>query len=651
MAKSRSEILEQKKEREKERRARIRKDPMKLEEQNRKRRERYNKNAQVRKSKKAKMSERDKRQQRRKWKLIKRKQREKIKTLAPSTSTSDKSVQWVTGQKMRDKNRRKLNDQIRKNQGKIRKLEARVEMYRKRHERLKQKFTNKSDSPRSVLNKELRNSREKVSPKVRRKLLFGVSLAVDVKSSFGSQKCGNRRRELATKFKLKYVKKYNFMSIAKPFIPVNYNYRRLPEASFRKKLHLLRNSIVEFFESDENSCLAPGKKDVIVRKKVRKQKRYLNNSLQYLHQRFCETNSFVCSFSSFCKFRPFWVIPRNIHIRDTCLCEKHENIELLYCRMKHEKLVNESVRTLDELIEKEMCCTVPSEDCLFRKCEDCSEKFIECLLFDGEKRTYYDTWQSEMETNEEGKSFRKTKKCRIECSCVELVNLFFERIPAYMSHLANIRHQYSAIKELKKNLSVTDALLHIDFSENYACKYSREIQSVHFGGNRIQFSLHTVMAYVGSTKQAFCTASKQLKHDPIAIVNHLQPIFEAIGPNITTLNFLSDSPSSQYRNKSMFYSIFHFIIPSFPNLEKLTWNYSESGHGKGAPDGIGAVVKRTADKVVSSGAEDISNFDSFFKCVEQRVKKVKIIAIENDYDGNREADVKNAPAVKGIKKS
>ena len=31
----------------------------------------------------------------------------------------------------------------------------------------------------------------------------------------------------------------------------------------------------------------------------------------------------------------------------------------------------------------------------------------------------------------------------------------------------------------------------IDFSENYYCKYSAEIQSVHFGASKKQISLHT----------------------------------------------------------------------------------------------------------------------------------------------------------------
>lgn len=34
-----------------------------------------------------------------------------------------------------------------------------------------------------------------------------------------------------------------------------------------------------------------------------------------------------------------------------------------------------------------------------------------------------------------------------------------------------------------------------------------------------------------------------------------------------------------------------------------TWNFSEAGHGKGAPDGIGATVKRLADRLVLRGTD------------------------------------------------
>ena len=34
-------------------------------------------------------------------------------------------------------------------------------------------------------------------------------------------------------------------------------------------------------------------------------------------------------------------------------------------------------------------------------------------------------------------------------------------------------------------------------------------------------------------------------------------------------------------------------------IKEYEWLYTESGHGKGAPDGVGAVVKRMADDFVA----------------------------------------------------
>ena len=111
--------------------------------------------------------------------------------------------------------------------------------------------------------------------------------------------------------------------------------------------------------------------------------------------------------------------------------------------------------------------------------------------------------------------------------------------------------------------------------------------------------------------ESFCTLSKSTRHDPCAIFAHLVPIFKQIlekVPNVSTLYVLSDSPSTQYRNKTIFY-ILATHISDYLKVKSVAWNYSESGHGKGAPDGIGAVIKRTADRLVAQG-KDISNFDS-----------------------------------------
>ena len=38
-------------------------------------------------------------------------------------------------------------------------------------------------------------------------------------------------------------------------------------------------------------------------------------------------------------------------------------------------------------------------------------------------------------------------------------------------------------------------------------------------------------------------------------------------------------------------------------FDHVTWNFMEAGHGKGAPDGVGGVLKRTADSLVTHGKD------------------------------------------------
>jgi len=56
----------------------------------------------------------------------------------------------------------------------------------------------------------------------------------------------------------------------------------------------------------------------------------------------------------------------------------------------------------------------------------------------------------------------------------------------------------------------------------------------------------------------------------------------------------------------------HFVN-SFA-MKEVTWNFSESGHGKSSADGIGGYVKRAADEGVARGA-DIADTESFLKTV------------------------------------
>mgnify|MGYP000900562352 CR=1 FL=1 len=117
--------------------------------------------------------------------------------------------------------------------------------------------------------------------------------------------------------------------------------------------------------------------------------------------------------------------------------------------------------------------------------------------FDGEELCYYESWESKTNVGADGKQHRNTIKKKIQVKKLELVLLFVDSVlPVYIRHRATNQHQKDAVKILKSQLNEKDVLVHVDYAENYQCKYAREAQVIHFGGNRKHVSLHTCVVYV-----------------------------------------------------------------------------------------------------------------------------------------------------------
>lgn len=173
----------------------------------------------------------------------------------------------------------------------------------------------------------------------------------------------------------------------------------------------------------------------------------------------------------------------------------------------------------------------------------------------------------------------------------ELATQFQERLFRFRKHIFNIRWQCNAYKHLRQNLTAKDCLLHVDFSENFNCKYAQEIQSVHFGGSHQQATLHTGVLYVHEQPPlSFATISPCRRHDPVAIWAHLDPILDMVKreySEVKNLHFFSDGPATQYKQKGNFYMI--GTEPHQKGFHTTTWNFFEASHGKGAPDGVGGL--------------------------------------------------------------
>ncbi|KAH0551126.1 hypothetical protein KQX54_000175 [Cotesia glomerata] len=134
------------------------------------------------------------------------------------------------------------------------------------------------------------------------------------------------------------------------------------------------------------------------------------------------------------------------------------------------------------------------------------------------------------------------------------------------------------------------------------------------------------------SSHGFVTLSKSLRHDPSAIIVHIKKILDvylATNPEIKKLHIMSDGPTTQYRNKKMFYLITQYFPQCYSQLEDITYNFSEAGHGKSSADGIGGYIKKLADDQVKYGT-DVSNFDSLLAILRDRVKSVYIDCVSED---------------------
>lgn len=198
--------------------------------------------------------------------------------------------------------------------------------------------------------------------------------------------------------------------------------------------------------------------------------------------------------------------------RNTCACRTCDNIDLPVLDL-HQANVIEPKKVQDVLAN--ICCDNSSLSCLDRSCTNCTDLVISYKPFEDGEISYEQriTVEEEITTKGAKKAVKHVAKKPIKSTVMETVDFFEDKVKDFMRHQAIKLPQFRALKGLKPRLTENEVLIHCDFSENYAMKYGREIQSVHFGGSRKQFTLHTVVIYYTKSEyeevqfQYFCTLS------------------------------------------------------------------------------------------------------------------------------------------------
>lgn len=89
----------------------------------------------------------------------------------------------------------------------------------------------------------------------------------------------------------------------------------------------------------------------------------------------------------------------------------------------------------------------------------------------------------------------------------------------------------------------------------------------------------------------------------------------------------SDGSSCQFKNK--------FIVRSLPEFlngfgcKNIEWNYFATSHGKGAVDGVGAVVKRNVWQLTKTKNIILHDALSFFECARNNINGVQLVYISS----------------------
>ena len=599
------------------------------------------------------MSTREKRKQRRDWRVKKRSQRERKKNLSELLDDTPPPTPgpWpIVLQPESDQRRRRGRKTVRKNRAKVYRDLAAVkeklvkqqrlsEKYKKRLQRLQQKTA--TDSPRGKTKGLLKN--QKVTSDVRKTLLFHNALIAGIMQKYSKLKSEKQKQIMTKSITSSILKKYRLVKVARESL--NLSQRRVSDrvrdsqkVSYTRKLQKnsvvqnLKSNIEEFLCRDDNSRIKAGKKSTVTKGGIKKQRRLLSDTLQNLHAKYLtEFPDIKISYTMFSMLRPFYVLRPSVRDRESCLCKKHENLVF-----KAEKLYQNGVLKSKDImaLTKELTCNSTSKACMYRDCADCKNKTLETYEHDSTKMIDWFEWKTkrvEKEKTEKGENITFTVTItakEIESGPIgQLLDAFESDLKKSCSHLYNITHQYRALRSLKESLTDQDVVLHMDFSENYTCQYAKAIQSTHFGASQRQITLHTGIIYTKGKTEPFCTISDSMKHGPAAIWAHLDPILKYSkdrNPDLRNVYFISDGPTTQYRCKDNF---FLFSVKIFEaGFKTGSWNFLEAGHGKGAPDGIGAVIKREADRLVAHGS-DVTDGKQLYDSLQQSEIAVKLFMV------------------------
>ena len=125
-----------------------------------------------------------------------------------------------------------------------------------------------------------------------------------------------------------------------------------------------------------------------------------------------------------------------------------------------------------------------------------------------------------------------------------------------MKHVYFKRQQSKCFECKIEHLQADEAVVQVDFSENYTCQQQDEVQTAHW--NQEQVTIFHVAIWTISDDQSQKTGSSQVfitddkNYDKKAVAVFIDRVLQMLvsdqGPKLKHVYVFSDGPSSQFKN-------------------------------------------------------------------------------------------------------
>ncbi|ELU08855.1 hypothetical protein CAPTEDRAFT_206041 [Capitella teleta] len=307
------------------------------------------------------MTDREHRKAKKYWRAVKAQQRkakksQSVVTPPPSpTPIAEHAIRPGSSRASREKNRKKMKKVIDNLADKLEKERKRSQKYKKRWLRA----TGTSETPRRKTKKFLRSA---TGHQVQRKLLLHNVLLEQLKSKYIMSKHESKKREFQRLFTGSLIKKYKLKRKFCDMVGLPHLKRTCEDDTRkpmnRKKYNCKKVRVVEkvhqFYLRDDNSRMTAGKKETKTFRKMKKQRRFLTDSIRNLHEKYLIEHPKI-SYSLFAQLRPFWVVQATEQDRQTCLCRTHENFQFILKKLHSLKAIKSASC---ETVVKEAACDI-----------------------------------------------------------------------------------------------------------------------------------------------------------------------------------------------------------------------------------------------------------------------------------------------------